>query len=224
MKVKNNLGYKMTVRKAKRKTKKSYHHGDLKAALMRTAVSHMRKTGSLDFSLRDICAEAGTTHTSIYRHFPSKTFLLGAIAEDGFTRFKAALDEATQKHQGNWQKQMTEQGIAYLQFALTNPTHYRVMFSEEIRECMKLPSLAEAAEAAFMSLIKLVVAGVESKVLPTGDPRNIALTIWSSTHGLATLMLNGLLKNAFEVGDKQAVHAATVVSKTLQYGILPREQ
>ncbi len=211
---------KPTRKKIKTKPTGKYHHGDLKVALMEAAVSLMKTTGSLEFSLRDITSRAGVTHTSIYRHFPSKVYLLAALAEEGFTRFKAALDRATLRFEGDPVRQLSEQAVAYVTFALENPVYYKLMFSEKIAECMELPSLARATQDAFMSLMNLVIEGVKQGVLRKGDPREIALTIWSGTHGLAMLMLNGLLENAFELGAKQAAHAAKLVSYFVQNGVL----
>src|SRR5258705_11133800 len=61
--------------------RKSYHHGDLRRALVNAAVSLLTKTQRWDFSLREVARSAGVSHNAPYSHFASKRELLAAVAE-----------------------------------------------------------------------------------------------------------------------------------------------
>ena len=63
---------------------RTYHHGDLRRALLDAAVRHIATDGVDALSLRALARDVGVTHAAPYRHFESKGHLLAAIAEEGF--------------------------------------------------------------------------------------------------------------------------------------------
>jgi hypothetical protein len=70
--------------------RESYHHGDLRAALLRAALDLMREQGDHEFTLREVARRVGVSHAAPVRHFRDKDALLAAIAEEGFIRFTAS--------------------------------------------------------------------------------------------------------------------------------------
>ncbi len=71
------------------KKKADYHHGDLRQALIETAVKTIAKHGIASLSLRELAARAGVSPGAPYHHFSSRSELLASIAEDGFARLEA---------------------------------------------------------------------------------------------------------------------------------------
>ena len=65
---------------------RSYHHGNLRAALLAAAEDTLARRGARDLSLRELAREAGVSHAAPRRHFVDKQALLDALAEDGFNR------------------------------------------------------------------------------------------------------------------------------------------
>ena len=199
-----------------------YHHGNLRQALLQAALQHMSQTSSTEFSLRDITQRAGVSHTSIYRHFQNKYELLTAIAENGFVEFKKRLDQDTEPHQGDPANQLRAQSRAYIRFAAEEPVYYRMMFSEKIDPTQSPKSLNQAAQAAFMSLLSIVLEGVEKKIFIQEDPMEIALALWSSRHGLSLLLINGMLEDAFKIDLNKVDSSADSISHILLNGVLAR--
>src|SRR5664279_3366378 len=75
--------------KAQRET---YHHGDLRRALVVAAVRVVARKGAEEVSLRGLARQLGVSPRAPYRHFPSKEALLAAVSAEAFRRFEAYLD------------------------------------------------------------------------------------------------------------------------------------
>ena len=152
----------------------TYHHGNLRHALLRAAAQTLEKEGVAALSLRDAARRAGVSHNAPYRHFADRDALLAALATEGF----AMLGEAMRGHAG---KQM---GEAYVSFALAHPQRFRLMFGGVV-PMAKDAELQEAAAATYRALVEAF------KDLPR--PELAAAAAWSLVHGLANLLLDGHL-------------------------------
>jgi AcrR family transcriptional regulator len=156
--------------------KRSYHHGDLKNALLEASLKLIGEVGPEAFTLREVARALGVNHTAVYRHFEDKRALLAAIAEQGFDRMTSAMTSALEGVEGR-RARLLALAQAYAGFALESPPHYRVMFGPRVNDDGKYPSL----EAAIDRAVKVVRAEV--------DTRDDAMSVWIATHGYVTLML-----------------------------------
>jgi hypothetical protein len=93
---------------------------------------------------------------------------------------------------------------AYLRFAVAHPSHYRVMFGRSVEPGTRDPELVEEAEAAFQALVELQRDGRARGE----DPLMQARFIWSVTHGIATLLIDGWLRDSDESGEASNRYAA----------------
>ena len=75
-------------------TSKSYHHGNLREALLDTAIERLREGGADNLSLRALARGIGVSQTAPYRHFEDKSELLAAMATNGYRDLLRALREA----------------------------------------------------------------------------------------------------------------------------------
>src|SRR5262245_4032019 len=110
-----------------KKPARRYHHGNLRRALLDQALATIASEGVEGLTLRDIGARLGVSRTALYRHFTDKRALLEAVATEGFKSFREALVGAWQGGGGGLPG-FNAMGIAYVRFAVDNPSHYRVMF------------------------------------------------------------------------------------------------
>ncbi|NRB03591.1 MAG: TetR family transcriptional regulator, partial [Rhodobacteraceae bacterium] len=69
----------------------TYHHGDLRAALIEAGLQELEATGTEAFSLRKVARRAGVSHAAPAHHFGDVTGLLTALAAEGFRRFVVAM-------------------------------------------------------------------------------------------------------------------------------------
>ena len=173
--------------------KKSYHHGDLRRALLDSALAIIEEQDISALSLRQVARRTGVSHTAPYRHFADKEALLAAVAEEGFQEFSRYLERARDA-ESTPLKQLHATGNAYVEYALRYPTHYRVMFGSYCADADALPSLTTTANQSFQILVGIIEAGQAKEEIKTGEPRLLALANWSLVHGLAMLLLDNRLE------------------------------
>lgn len=155
---------------------KPYHHGDLRRALVASAVEAITELGTSGTSVREVARRAGVTHSSAAYHFGSRAGLLTAVAAEGYRILGEALADAQQR--GSF----LEVGVAYVEFALTHPAHFDVMYQPGLYDVSD-PDL-RAAKAATAALL-YGTADADTEQLVAG------VAAWSIVHGLATLWRNG---------------------------------
>lgn len=170
--------------------KPSYHHGDLRSALVEAGLAILAEGGDFAaLTLRETARRAGVSAMAPYRHFADKDSLLAAIAAIGFERLakaQRAADIAPSPAAA-----MKAQGVAYIAFALDNPALFRLMFGAA-QPSMGHDALATAAKSSF----DLLVARVASLEPAAGDGsggKDRVLAHWSLVHGLAMLAVDGQL-------------------------------
>lgn len=185
-------------------SKRAYHHGQLRQALVAAALDLIRSEGPQGFTLREVARRAGVSHTAPYRHFADKNALLAFVAEEGF-RHLAAFMQVRADAGRTPLARLHAIGIAYVLFARENPAHFRVMFSAEIEDKSAYPELAEAGHAAYQLLLAQVEACRTAGVLKLGGTEELSLAAWSLVHGLAMLMIDGQLRCAEGMPDEAAL-------------------
>lgn len=174
--------------------KNTYHHGDLRQSLIDGAIALIQETGLSDLSLRHVARQAGVSHNAPYRHFEDKEALLTAVAEQGFHALRSAMDTAKQAIPPKPAQQLEAIGLAYVEFALACPAHYRVMFGEYQSDRSMHPELAKAGQQAFMVLVDTIQEGQTAGVFRPDDPIDLARVAWSLVHGQSMLALDNQLQ------------------------------
>ncbi|QNG20649.1 TetR/AcrR family transcriptional regulator [Rhodococcus triatomae] len=177
----------------------SYHHGDLPGALLRAAMELLEEDAASDLSLRAVARRAGVSTAAPYRHFADRTALVSAIAAVGYRELaehlvKACPDPVTADD-------LATIAVAYVQFALTRPGLFRVMFAEP---CDPTSPERTAAAEAITAYLESIVA----KALPASDPQAMATATWALVHGLAFLHLDGKFDATRPEEVEQRVRAA----------------
>jgi AcrR family transcriptional regulator len=171
----------------------AYHHGDLKRALTDAALGLVQEKGPKGFTLREVARRAGVSAAAPYRHFADKAQLLAAVATLGFVQLHKALS-ATAAKTTDRHAQVIATGQTYVRWAITHPDYYQVMFGSELDKSDN-PELLTAGARTFDDLLETIVRCQRAKLLPAGDPRDVAGPIWALLHGVATLAIGGDLKH-----------------------------
>ena len=180
-----------------RKRSKTYHHGDLREALVAVAIQLLEEKGLSGFTLRQCTRRAGVSHAAPAHHFATADDLLAEIAARGFERFVAALGQAADQAAASPLAKLEAMGHAYIAFALANPAVYGLMFRLGAGS-LKSPHLKTASTAAWQQLCD----GVAAALGPKRQDEMIAKAsaVWALVHGTATLMLDRKLPPGTAVG------------------------
>jgi AcrR family transcriptional regulator len=170
----------------------SYHHGDLKRALVQAALEAVERDGHEALSLAGLADAAGVARSAPYRHFESRDALLAAVAAEAF---ELVIEEMRRATAGRSPADFVRSGAgALLDFADRRPNLFRLMFRSDVlvRPGGPLPDLKGPADLAF----RRFEAGV-ARVLPGADDRAVkaaTIAVWSAVFGFAVLTAEGRIK------------------------------
>lgn len=166
----------------------SYHHGDLRAALIEEGLSQIGERPAEKVSLREIARKVGVSATAVYRHFPNKAALLGALCEVGSRKLTRSFDEVIEATPGGIAT-FEAMGRAYVRFALANPSLFRLMMTKAPPANLMNPD--EKGDPGAFEMLSSTLQSVLPQDAPADVRRIKRLQAWSIVHGLAMLMLDG---------------------------------
>ncbi|MBL8919986.1 MAG: TetR/AcrR family transcriptional regulator [Myxococcaceae bacterium] len=175
--------------------RETYHHGDLRNALVTAAVELVEGSSPEELTLREVSRRVGVNHRAAYRHFKDKTALLAAVAEDGYRALLDAMDQALAKApRTNAEERLMALAVAYVSFAIDQPARYRIMFGRRLNEDGRFPTLEELVGRAYAVLAGELRAGQVSRQFHLTPVRELVFGFWSLTHGFASLAIVRRLK------------------------------
>jgi AcrR family transcriptional regulator len=207
--------------KSSGRPKRGYHHGDLKNALLETALRLVVERGPEGFSLREAAREVGVSPGAAYRHFADKNALLAALAADGHGRLATHMERALGKVSGlagtphHAVGAFAAIGEAYVEFAVRHPAHFRVMFGPCIEEEGFCPGLSPSGRDAFQILVDTLDELAAARVVSPAARPGAELVVWSMVHGLAALSVDG----ALALGARERSAAVAAGGRALLIGL-----
>lgn len=209
----------------------SYHHPDLKTALLEAARQELGEVGVRDFSLRSVAERAGVSRAAPYRHFDGREGLLAALTAQGFLELTLALRGADETCQGTSLDKLLAQGAAYLDFGRRRPELLELIFSNQgilsIMDDAVMGGDPPSSDYDAFGVLETRVAACQAEgFLDPGLPGFVAATlIWSTVHGLSTLEREGVLGHmAAEKGLSPELAGTLLLGalRTLYLGAGPR--
>ncbi len=164
--------------------------GRLRDELIDAASDLMAEHGSADAAtIRAVARAAGVSAPSVYLHFADRDALVQAVVEQRFHDLTDAVEAAIAG--AGAEAGATERLIAgcrgYVDYGLTHPGHYRVLFDTPIRSFAD--ETASAATVAFGTLVDGVAAAQAAGEATPGDAFTLAATVWTAMHGMVFLRL-----------------------------------
>lgn len=166
-------------------TSHTYHHGDLRRALLDAAIEEIETVGVNALSLRELARRTGVSHAAPTHHFGDKTGLFTALAAEGFR----LLHERTSPGLAH-PDALVRAGIGYLGFAVGHPAHFTVMYQARLLN-LSDPELIRESSVASDVLRDAVKRATGVKREPTLTEQTTAA--WALVHGLSTLWISGNL-------------------------------
>jgi AcrR family transcriptional regulator len=157
---------------------KPYHHGDLRAELIRNAVEAITELGLAGTSVREVARRTDVTHAAAAYHFGDRAGLLTAVAVEGYGLLGHSLSAAQQ--QGSF----LDVGVAYVRFSIEHPAHFDVMYQ---------PSLYDPDDPSLVAARAETAAILYGSADADTDQVAAGVAAWSIVHGLATLWRTGNL-------------------------------
>ncbi|MFT5509881.1 MAG: AcrR family transcriptional regulator [Hyphomicrobiaceae bacterium] len=173
--------------------RRSYHHGNLREALVAAGFEVLARADTDDFSLREVARKVGVSATSVYRHFPDKQAFVDTLCAEG-SQMLAVAQRTAMASAGGGQEGLDATGLAYVRFALDNPTFFRLMSRAGPSEA----SYGKADSPAMQELVSNV-ATLLPKDATAYQKKVRALHAWSVVHGIAMLVLEGQLPDDDEM-------------------------
>jgi AcrR family transcriptional regulator len=197
---------KTQVSKPKRKKADTYHHGDLRSALIEAALEMLATRSPDSLSLRELAKRAGVSQAAPYRHFKDKEALLAAISEQAFELKLRYLIEGMESAKGDPLETYFACGLSYFRMGMRHPQHFKLMFRDASRPRDEHPDLARVACSTFTLVSNMVRRCQSAGLMGPGDPYQKAMQCWAVVHGFTSLHVAGHLE-WLGVGQKNAEEA-----------------
>jgi AcrR family transcriptional regulator len=179
---------KASVRKPRRRASRGSGE-QLRAEIVAAAKDLLAASANSDaVSIRAVADAVGVTSPSIYLHFADKDELIQAVVGDVFAELDVAMVTAGDAVEEPLSK-LRAYELAYVEFAIGHPEHYRVATMELCLEPQGSQLDEILADSAFMHFMATVTGCMEAGIFATGDPVPVTLELWSSAHGIASLMI-----------------------------------
>ena len=170
-------------------SKKPYHHGNLREALIDAALEILANDGVDGVSLRKVALKTEVSATALYTHFKDKRELLAVMAAQGFEGLSLSMLE-----QSKGVDKPTDRlfGLArgYVFFAIENASLFQLMFGKQFSNLAEFPALAEVSTRSYAIMTEAVAEQIKvggGRV----SPKIGAAAAWSMMHGLSTLIIDG---------------------------------
>ena len=177
----------------------SYHHGNLRDALVLRGVEILGSEGTAALTLRRAARDVGVSQTAPLHHFEGKVAYLAAIAAHGF-RMMFEQRIGALRNKTDPRERLLGVMLAHLQFAIDHAALFQVMFGPDIPNKTEFPELEQAARRSYGILETCVGEYLASRNASLARVRPAALAAWTACHGLATLMVDR--QNAWDIVRK----------------------
>lgn len=180
----------------------AYHHGDLRPALLKAGLEVVKECGIEGVSLRGVARRAGVSHMAPYYHFADKAALIEALAVACYEDFASVLRETLNTTSGTAIERVGALGVAYVRYALDYPARFQLMNRPELRQPRAgiakadldgVVTVGQAASKAYAVLEDGIYEGQRAGLIRNEDIDTLTLTAWATVHGLAVLLLDGMV-------------------------------
>jgi AcrR family transcriptional regulator len=180
----------------------SYHHGDLRQALLVAAKALIAEAGIENLSLRKLAERAGVSRTAPYHHFSDKNDLLCAIAAQGFLRRHQEARDTFNNSRLTAEEKFAEFICGYIRFAANNPEEYELMFGRNIwKQKNSTQELRDVAYPCFQHQLEMITSWQQMGLISGDNPLRTSQVIWGAVHGIAKLWIDGIYTDSAQIEE-----------------------
>src|ERR1700693_4363463 len=150
------------------------------------------KEGYENVSMRRIADKIEYSPTTIYLYFKDKAELLEQVCVETFSRLSAHLTRILEQP-GDPIERLKRGLLAYVNFGLENPHHYRAVFIMPVPEGFDHSRMAKP-DAPGMQAFDFLRRSVYDCIAPgkfpqTADPETMSQTLWAGVHGVTSILI-----------------------------------
>lgn len=191
--------------------RKSYHHGNLREALVEATATLIEEMGPLAFTLTEAARRAGVSPAAPYRHFKGREDLVEEVARQGFLEFAERLEKAFDDGRPNAIAAFQRLGQAYLDFARERPGYYMAMFESgiSITGNADLSAAGDRAIGVMLRAAEALTAPLPKEKRPPA--RMVANHVWALSHGVVELFSRGKPGGRSPVGPSEMLESAAII-------------
>ena len=171
----------------------TYHHGNLRVAVLQEAERALESGGVNSISLREISRGLNVSHTAPRRHFATKQALLDALAIHGYEQLGGMLSRALRQRSTSFESRLQRATGVLVRFALKNPALLGHMFAAKHRPDAS-PELLNASAVSLSSGVGLLAEGQQTGDVVPGAPEILALIPFATVQGLIVVSSHGSFK------------------------------
>ena len=160
---------------------------EVENTIVEAARDVLAEGGLQQLSMRHLADRVGVSATALYHYFENKDELVSRVVSRAFRRFGEYLEDAAQTQPKGSIERVLALGEGYLRFAMENEAYFRVLFSIQRDDPLRLEDLPEGG--GFDLLRQAVVDAIEAGAIRDIEPDLMALYLWSVAHGVMTITL-----------------------------------
>lgn len=186
----------------RQETSSSYHHGNVKEALLDAAQQYIERNEGEKFSLRGLSKEVGVTPSAVYNHFADKNALILAVKIRLYQNFNEFYAKRCAKS-ADPDRELVEMCLAYFHFSREYPSQFRFLFSSSLPLEWSTDEMVDVSCRCLIRVRSLVFAIHNKYQLHCSEEEvvNATMLIWSQLHGIITLRNSGLIAAAVDHQD-----------------------
>jgi AcrR family transcriptional regulator len=172
--------------------RRSYHHGSLREALIEAALRLVEESGPQSVTVREASRRAGVSSGAPFRHFPDRTALMTAVAEEAMTKLRQEVITSLEHTRASDPlERFRAVGAAYLRWTVNHPTHFQVISDRSLIDFDSSDVLRGSNQELRTILEDSLAEAQRRKLIDRGDLLLVALAGRALVYGLARMYVDG---------------------------------
>lgn len=182
----------------------TYHHGNLRAALLERAIEVIGQEGVEGLSLRKVAKDLGVSHAAPTRHFRSKADLLAAIVGEAYQELtKTILEDVEGDDSNDAIRRLNLMARSTIRWAVENRAKFSVMTNPDVSRFAD--DELKAALADFSEMLSYALDDAKKQGFRKGaSVQTLLVYSVGAALGVATIFTDDLMRSVLGVTDNES--------------------